>query len=180
MIRRLCAMLLLVTAAAAAPAAAQHPQTRTGFWISGGPSLGSLDLACDGCETDRETGLTLLLAMGGTVGPRLLVGGELEGWGKEIEGVDLTVGHVSGVVYWYPGATSGFFVKGGAGVAVYSVDAGPLGDEEDSGLGLHAGLGYDVRVGRNLSITPAAGLFWADLGGGDANVIHVGVSVTGH
>ena len=180
MIRRSIPAVLLVLALAAPPVAAQLAQTREGFWISGGPALGSLDLACDGCETDRETGLTVLLAMGGTVSPHLLVGGELEGWGKEIGGVDLTVGHLSGVVYWYPRPSAGLFVKGGAGVAVYSVDAGPLGDEEDTGLGLHAGLGYDVRVGRNLSITPAVGVFWADLDGGDANVLHLGLSVTGH
>ena len=164
----------------AGPMAAQHPQVRRGFWISGGPSYGSLDLACAGCETEREGGLTMLLAMGGTPRPGLLLGGEIEGWAKEIGGVDLTVGHISGVVYWYPRPASGLFVKGGAGLAVYSVDAGPLGDEEDSGLGLHAGVGYDIRVGRNLSLTPAAGVFWGDFGGGDANVLHLGMSVTGH
>ncbi|HEX6106631.1 MAG TPA: hypothetical protein VFZ26_13680 [Gemmatimonadales bacterium] len=161
-------------------ATAQRPQVREGFWISGGPGYGSLDLACDGCETDREGGLTLVLAMGGTVGRGLLLGGEIEGWGKEIEGVDLTVGHVSGVVYWYPRPTAGFFVKGGAGIASYSVDAGPLGEEDDAGLGLHAALGYDFRVGRNLSLTPSAGVFWGDFEGGDADVLHVGVAVTGH
>lgn len=178
-----CARLSLVIALALGcivPAAAQRPQTREGFWISGGPAFGSLDLACEGCETDRESGLTLLLAMGGTPARGLLIGGEIEGWGKEIAGVDITVGHLSGVVYWYPRPTAGFFLKGGAGVAVYSADAGPLGDVEDSGIGLHAGAGYDLRVGRNLSLTPAAGIFWGDFEGGDANVLHVGLAVTGH
>ena len=173
-------LLGLIAGALLAPLAAQHPQRRQGFWITGGPSYGSLDLGCPGCETDRESGLTLLLALGGTVRPNLLLGGEIEGWGKEIEGVDLTVGHASGVLYWYPRVTSGLFLKGGVGIASYSADAGPLGEEDDTGLGLHGGIGYDVRVGRNLSLTPAAGVFWADLDGGDANVIHVGVAVTGH
>lgn len=171
---------LALLAAGTAPAVAQHPQTRQGFWISGGPSYGSLDLACDGCETDRESGLTLQLAMGGTARPGLLIGGELEAWGKEIGGVDITVGHLSGVVYWYPRPATGFFVKGGGGIAVYAADAGPLGEEDDSGIGLHGGLGYDVRVGRNLSLTPAAGIFWGDFGAGDANVLHLGLSITGH
>jgi len=182
MIRRLPALLLLLALAflSVEPAAAQHPQIREGFWISGGPSFGSLDLGCDACETDRESGLTLLLAMGGTLGEGLLLGGEIEGWAKEIEGVDLTVGHLSGVVYWYPRPSGGLFLKGGAGIAVYSADAGPLGDDEDSGLGLHAGVGYDVRVGRNLSLTPTAGVFWGEFGSGNANVLHVGLAVTGH
>jgi hypothetical protein len=172
--------LALLALLAAAPAAAQRPQARQGFWISGGPSYGSLDLACSGCETDRESGLTMLLAMGGTVRPNLLLGGEIEGWGKEIAGVDVTVGHVSAVAYWYPRPAGGFFLKGGAGIAVYSADAGPLGEEDDSGVGLHAGLGYDVRLGRSFSLTPAAGVFWGDLEGGDANELHIGVSATGH
>ena len=174
------AVLALLGMVVVAPAAAQRPQLRQGFWISGGPSYGSLDLACTGCETDRESGLTLLLALGGTLRPNLLLGGEIEGWGKEIQGVDLTVGHVSGVLYWYPRTTSGFFLKGGVGIAGYSADAGPLGEEDDSGLGLHGGVGYDVRVGRNVSLTPTAGVFWADLDGGDANEIHVGLAFTGH
>ena len=181
MLRRSALSLLLALALyPPAAAVAQRPQTRQGFWISGGPAFGSLDLACSGCETERESGLTLLLAMGGTAGAGLLLGAEFEGWGKEIEGVDLTVGHLSGVVYWYPRPASGLFVKGGVGLAVYSVDAGPLGDEEESGLGLHGGLGYDLRVGRNLSLTPSAGVFWGNFDGGDANVLHIGLAVTGH
>ena len=180
MIRRLPALLFVMSLLAAGSAAAQRPQTRQGFWISGGPSFGSLDLGCDGCETDRESGLTMLLAMGGTLGEGLLLGGELEGWGKEIEGVDLTVGHLSGVLYWYPRPAAGFFLKGGAGIAVYSVDAGPLGEEDDSGIALHGGLGYDIRVGRNVSLTPSAGVFWGEFALGNANVLHVGVAITGH
>lgn len=165
---------------AAAPAAAQHPQNREGFWIGGGLGYGSMDLTCDGCETDRESGLTLRLAMGGTPRETLLLGAELEGWTKEVDGVDITVAHLSGIAAWYPRPAGGFFLKGGAGLATWSVDAGPLGDEEDSGLALHGAVGYDVRVGRNLSLTPVAGIFWGDFEGGNADVIHVGLSVTGH
>ena len=177
---RIPSLVALLVLGVPVGAAAQHPQTRAGFWISGGIGVGSLDLACNGCETDRETAPTALLAMGGTLGPGLLLGGEIEGWAKEISGVDITVGHVSGVLYWYPRPSSGLFLKGGLGIGGYSADAGPLGDESDSGIALHGGLGYDVRVGKNLSITPAAGIFWENLDGGDANVVHVGVSVTGH
>ncbi|HYC31483.1 MAG TPA: hypothetical protein VEB59_04295 [Gemmatimonadales bacterium] len=180
MLPRIPAVVAALALAAPSAALAQHPQTRSGFWISGGIGVGSLDLACNGCETDRETAATALLAMGGTLRPGLLLGGEIEGWAKEIQGVDIAVGHVSGVLYWYPRPSGGLFLKGGAGIGGYSADAGPLGDESDSGLALHGGVGYDVRVGRNVSITPAAGIFWDDLGGGDANVLHVGVSVTGH
>lgn len=161
-------------------AAAQRPQPRDGFWISGGLGYGSLDIGCEGCESDRESGVTALLAMGGSPSRSLLLGAELEGWSKEVDGVDLTFGHLSGVAYWYPRAAAGFFLKGGIGVGRLTADAGPLGEESDTGVALHGGLGYDVRVGRTISLTPAAGIFWSSLEPGNANVLHVGLSVTGH
>ena len=54
-----CALALNV-----APALAQHPQTRNGFWFSGGLGYGSL--GCDG----REGGLSGGLAFGGTLSDR--------------------------------------------------------------------------------------------------------------
>ncbi|MBA3260264.1 MAG: outer membrane beta-barrel protein [Gemmatimonadales bacterium] len=174
------AIVVALVCLTAGSASAQRPQTRAGFWIGGGLGYGSFDLGCDGCESDRESGVTALLAMGGTVSPSVLVGAELEGWGKEIDGVDLSFGHLSGVMYWYPKPAAGFFLKGGIGVARLAVDAGPLGDESDTGVGLHGGVGYDFRVGRTLSLTPAAGIFWASLDAENANVLHIGLSVTGH
>lgn len=164
----------------AAPAAAQHAQVREGFWISGGIGYGSLDIGCEDCESQRESGVTALLAMGGTTSPSLLLGAELESWTKEVNGVDILFGHLSGVAYWYPQASGGFFVKAGAGVGTLSLDAGPLGDESDTGIALHGSVGYDFRVGRTLSLTPAAGIFWASVDPGNTNALHVGLSVTGH
>lgn len=175
------ALALALVCLTAGSAAAQRPQTRGGFWISGGLGYGSMDLSCgEGCESDRESGTYALLAMGGTRSRSLLLGGELEGWMKEVDGVDLSFGHISAVAYWYPRPETGFFVKGGAGVAGFNVDAGPLGDESETGLALHGGVGYDLRLGSNLSVTPAAGIFWASLDAGNANVLHFGVAVTGH
>ncbi len=173
-------LLAVLICLIAGPAAAQSPQIREGFWISGGLGYGSLDIGCDGCESDRQSGLTARLALGGTARSDLLLGAELEGWHKEVDGVDISFGHLSGVAYWYPMPAAGFFVKGGAGVARLGTDAGPLGDESDTGIALHAAAGYDVRVGRKLSVTPVAGVFWASLDGGNANVLHLGVSITGH
>jgi hypothetical protein len=175
-----CALVLALVSLLAYPAQAQHPQTRQGFWISGGAGYGSLDVACDGCESDRESGVTALLALGGSPSQNFLIGGEVEGWSKEVDGVDIVFGHVSGVAYWYPQATGGFFVKGGVGLGTLSVDAGPLGDDSDTGLALHTGAGYDIRLGRNFSLTPTAGVFWASLDPGDSNTLYIGLNATGH
>jgi hypothetical protein len=175
-----CVLVLAFVWLLAYPAEAQRPQTREGYWISGGVGYGSWDLSCEGCQSDRESGVTVLLAMGGTPSRNLLIGGEIEGWSKEQDGVDIVFGHVSGVAYWYPRATGGLFVKGGIGIGTLSLDAGPLGDESDTGLGLHAGAGYDIRLGRNFSLTPTAGVFWASLDPGDANTLYIGLNATGH
>lgn len=175
------AIVVALVCLTAGSTSAQHPQTREGFWISGGLGYGSFDLGCDGCESDRESGVTALLAMGGTAGRSVLVGAELETWSKESDdGVDLDFGHLSGVLYFYPQPLAGFFVKGGVGIGRLSVDAGTSGDASDTGIGIHAGAGYDIRLGRTLSLTPALGIFWSSLDPGNANVLHIGLSVTGH
>jgi hypothetical protein len=139
-----------------------------------------MDVGCEGCESDRESGVTGFIGLGGTPSRNLLVGGEVEAWSKEVDGVDIVFGHVSGVAYWYPQATGGFFVKGGIGIGTFSVDAGPLGDESDNGVALHAGAGYDIRLGRNFSLTPTAGVFWASVDPGDSNTLYLGLAATGH
>lgn len=177
---RLVPVLAMLLTLGAPVLAAQRPQARAGFWISGGGGFGSLDLTCSGCTVDREPGVAYLLALGGTVSRSLLLGGEIEGWAKEVNGVDITFGHVSGVAYWYPQSNGGFFIKGGLGVASLALDAGPLSNDSENGLGLHIGAGYDVRLGKNLSLTPAGSFFWGNFEDGQANAVHLGLAVTGH
>ena len=129
---RLVPVLAMLLTLGASALAAQRPQVREGFWISGGGGYGSLDLTCSGCTVDREPGVAFLLALGGTVSRSFLLGGEIEGWTKEVNGVDITFGHVSGVAYRYPQPNGGLFIKGGVGVASLILDAGPLGDDSET------------------------------------------------
>jgi hypothetical protein len=155
----------------ASSASAQQTQTRQGFWIGGGLGYGSL--GCDGC--DRIGAPSGYLKLGGTLRNNILLGVETNGWTKSELGARLTMGNVSGAVYWYPMPTNGMFVKAGAG---YSV----LDDSfnSTSGFGLLGGVGYDVRVSRNLSVTPVANWFRGSFDGGSANVLQIGLGVTSH
>lgn len=63
----------------------------------------------------------------------------------------------------------GFFIKGGGGCGSLILDAGPLGDDSENGLGLHIGTGYDVRLGNKLSPTPVASFFWGNFDDGQAH-----------
>lgn len=170
----------LLTALLATTAFAQQAQTRQGFWIGGGMGYGSLGLSCTGCaDVGREGGLSGYAKLGGTLRPNILLGVETNGWRKSEGGATITMGNLSGAAYWYPMATQGFFVKGGAGYSILSVDDG-VTSADDSGFGLLGGVGYDFRVGRNLSITPVANWFRGGFDGGSANVLQFGLGVTSH
>jgi len=155
----------------ASSASAQKAQTRQGFWIGGGLGYGSL--GCDGC--DRVGAPSGYLKLGGTLRQNILLGVETNGWTKSELGNRLTMGNVSGAIYWYPMTTNGMFVKAGAGYSVLD-----NGFASTSGFGLLGGVGYDVRVGRNLSVTPVANWFRGSFDGGSANVLQIGLGVTSH
>jgi outer membrane protein with beta-barrel domain len=164
----ICALLAL---ALATTAGAQQAQTRQGFWIGGGLGYGSL--GCYGC--DRLGGVSGYLKLGGTLRQNILLGVETNGWTKSELGQTMTMGNMSGAAYWYPTTTGGLFLKAGLG---YSV----LDDSfvRESGFGLLGGLGYDIRVSRNLSMTPVANWFRGDFSAGSLNVFQIGLGVTSH
>jgi hypothetical protein len=168
-----CALLAMVLATTAT---AQQAQTRQGLWVGGGMGYGSMGISCEGCpDFDREGGISGYLKVGGTLRQNILLGVETTGWTKSEGGATLTMGNVSGAAYWYPMATTGLFVKAGAGYSILDD-----GFANESGFGMLAGLGYDVRVGRNLSITPVANWFRGNFDGLSANVLQLGVGVTSH
>jgi hypothetical protein len=177
---RVTGFCALLTAVLATSAFAQQAQTRQGLWVGGGMGYGSLGLSCDGCgDVDREGGLSGYAKVGGTLRQNILLGVEFNGWTKSELGATVTMGNMSGAAYWYPMATQGLFLKAGAGYSILSVED-DFGDANDTGLGILAGVGYDVRVGRNLSITPVANWFRGGFDGGSANVLQLGLGVTSH
>jgi hypothetical protein len=70
--------------------------------------------------------------------------------------------------------TQGLFIKAGAGYSALSADDG-VDSGTDSGFGVLGGVGYDIRVGRNLSLTPVANWFRGGFDGGSANVLQIGL-----
>lgn len=174
----------------ATPLAAQHPQVRKGFWIGFGPTYGSADATCDGCVSGREGSFGLFIKLGGTLSQKVLLGGEINSWMKDEAGVTTFMGSMAAVVYYYPIATGGLFVKGGPGVSSLQASGnGP--DLEGYGWGVTAGVGYDIRVGRNISITPVGNFWYGQPGniqqsgttvitGWKQNVFEFGLGITFH
>ena len=161
----------------AAPAAAQRAQTRSGFWFNGGIGFGSA--GCDGCN-GRETAPTLTLTFGGTLSPKFLLGASLDGWSKSSGGTTITIGTLLARLRFYPSATGGFFLTAGLGMGTVTADISGLGSDSETGTGVLLGLGYDIRVGKNLSLTPFWNGFATHTTNTDFNVGQLGLSITTH
>lgn len=157
---RLAGLVATLTVLASSPAWAGHPQDRQGFWIGFGGGYGSAfaEADCQDCGGgSREGSFTAFVKLGGTLNQRVLLGVESNAWIKEEEGVTLTLGSATATLTFYPQASSGFFLKGGAGLSYVSTDlsSGTLSvSVSKTGWGVLAGAGYDLRLGRNFSLTP--------------------------
>jgi hypothetical protein len=132
---------------------AQRPQTREGFWISFGFGAGNLSWECDGCTKQDHGGRTGFLRLGGTPSNKILLGAEINAWALDIGPADIIAGYTAFTVYWYPSATGGLFLKGGLGSGYYERQSASSRAESTSGAIL-LGAGYDIRVGRKISISP--------------------------
>jgi hypothetical protein len=166
---------------AASTASAQRAQTRGGFW--GNFGLGWATLGCEDCF-DRIEGAAGVLALGGTLSSKWQLGGAVNTWTRSEDDATLTVGLVSVAARFYPSATGGFHLLGGLGVASIEFqvgDEGPTLSGRETGTGAVLGLGYDIRLGRLVSLTPFANWIGTRYdGGGDLNFAQLGLSVTIH
>ena len=170
---------------------AQNPQDKHGFWIGFGAGYGSADVSCDGCgNPDRLGSVSGFLKLGGTLSQQFLLGGEFDGWTKKSSGITEYLGNASVAVHFYPSVKYGFFLKGGGGMATYrATGSGP--DISGTGWGVIGGIGYDWRVGKNISLTPVANVYFGKPGdltskgttvlrGWKQNVLDVGLGITFH
>jgi len=153
--------------------AAPRLQTREGVWFNAGFGLGTLScIECDGWLNGLSGGLSV----GRTMSDRLLLGVGTTGFYKSVLGIGLSAGSVADArLRFYPVRTSGFFITGGMGLGSVSI-----ANEREYGLSTVLGLGWDVRVRRNLSLTP----FWNGIGvvtsNANASVGQIGLGITVH
>jgi hypothetical protein len=170
-------MLALLIGVLVWPSAAQAQNTRSGFWFNGGLGWGSL--GCQDCN-DRLSGVTGNLALGGTISRKVLLGVGTNGWTREEDGVRLSAATLTAQVRFYPSAEGGFYMLGGIGYGRIDLDVSGVGTTSENAGGALLGVGYDLRIGRNASITP----FWNGAGisnqDGDANFGQLGLGITIH
>lgn len=170
-------LLLVLGLQLPAVAAAQaSPETRAGFWWNGG--LGYSTIGCDGC-TRRQNSLAIAMAAGGTVSRKVLFGASIDAATRSESGARQIVATVLARLRFYPSLTSGFFLTAGVGLGMLSAE-GTDANRRDTGTAALLGLGYDIRVGPNVSLTP----FWNGFSTGELdtnyNVGQLGLSLTIH
>jgi hypothetical protein len=123
----------------------------------------------------RFNGLSGGLALGGTLNEKWLFGVGTTGFSRTVDGDTLSLGTLDARFRFYPKPTNGFFLTGGLGVGTAE-----YAGESEVGFGVILGLGYDARVGKNISITP----FWNGIGmsfdGVGVNFGQIGVGITIH
>ena len=183
--RVLVATTLALLGLGVSSALAQRPQERRGFWFGFGLGYGSL--GCEDCESRTGSG-SGYLKLGGTVSPSILLGFEANGWAKTEDDVTFTMGAATAVVYFYPVSAKGFHLKGGLGLATadFSTEVGQVTvSYDDADVGGMLGLGWDFRIGRNVSLVPFTSIFGGGIRGpngnkGTFNVWQLGVGLTVH
>lgn len=171
------AALILAAFSPQVASAQGHSQTRQGFWFNGGMGYGSL--GCQDCG-GREGGLSGGIALGGAVSQKVLLGVGTNAWTKSESGGRLTVGTLTALIRFYPSSTGGFFLLGGLGVGQVHAELSGFGSASETGAGALVGLGYDFRVGQNVSLTPYWNGFAMSTSNSDANVGQLGLGITVH
>jgi hypothetical protein len=185
-------------ATAAVRKQASEPRSHSGFHAAIGLGAGSLGVSCDDCEDDREEGGVLMLRFGGALRPGLVLSGEATGWNRkeEDDGGTTLDAHASWLLLswqFYPDPAAGFWWKIGAGASSIDVTVDPPGfgsaKLQTVGLGLSAGVGYDIHVARGFSLTPFIDLMMgaeseAKVNGSDsgeklgANLLYLGLAAS--
>jgi hypothetical protein len=93
------------------------------------------------------------------------------------------VGTVTALARFYPSAVGGFFLQGGLGYGTVEVNGEGEGFSVtvgQSGAGIVLGLGWDLRVGDNISLTPYLNSYAVSTEDVNANVVQGGLAITFH
>lgn len=146
--------LIVITGLSATSLGAQRPQIRQGFWVSMSGGTGNLNWSCDGCAKLDHGGGAIALRLGGSTSQNVLLGAEFNYVLVDLGTAEINGGYAAFTVYWYPRATGGLFIKGGAGVGTFYRHSSDTVTAQSTSAAVLLGAGYDIRVGRKISVNP--------------------------
>ena len=131
-------------------------QGRRGPFFSFGFGAGDESYDVSGDAKGYSNGLNrpvFTASGGGAVGRKWELGGEVDGWLNDINGVNQVLGSAMLITNFFP-SDRGFFLKGGAGFSFSSFDYGGGVSTSQTGFAWTVGTGVEVPVGRRLSLVP--------------------------
>ncbi len=144
------------------------PQKQRGSWYIGfglGGGDGSLRLRDAGSMSFEDyvgpspTQLTLNFKVGATMTPKLLLGFDItairSAWEDGGNTAAAQVTNYMAVATYFP-TERGFFLRGGAGLSVFGVEAEATGasfSDSTSGVSVLGGIGYAFWLGRSFNLT---------------------------
>lgn len=157
---------------------------RKGFWLTAGIGGGSESFDANdglGWSDDKGGGLGYV-KLGGTVSQSLLLGAEFNAWGTRYryEGYDRSLTSAMFIAQWYPAPRGDFWLRGGVGFARDYLDIDGEPQTHENGTALAVGLGYDIRVSRNVSVTPMLDLQGHRYDSHDERLVNIGLGITFH
>lgn len=159
--------------------AAQGP-ARSGFWLEGAIGTGTVRNSCHSCPyVTVAYGSADYFRIGGALSPRVLVGLEVFALSSSdlalapgAAPVEAENGSIAPIVIWYVGR-SGFFLKGGAGLArgsfLVRTASGQGITTGRTGSSLTFGVGWDIGIARWLALTANLGTYVTAIGDVDVN-----------
>src|SRR3972149_5481078 len=169
-VRSLSIAATLIALTAPSLAFAQGPgRTRTGFWFNAGLGWGTAD--CELCVDQRVGGAAGVLALGGTLSQRLMLGASANAWIRHEGDLTQTLGALNAIVRFYPFSRGHFYLLAGLGASAREVKTGTAGI---------LGAAYDFRIARNVSLTPFANVIGVDFDGQGTGFTQIGLGITVH
>jgi hypothetical protein len=129
---------------------------RSPVWATVAVGRGDLQVNCGICRQTDQSSWAADVSLGGWVGPRTALGGEMGAWRLGGDEATQRLMLFSLVSRLYPLTKAAGFVKLGVGFMGYRSSDGEQALSARS-LALQAGFGYDVRV-RRYVIVPHVGL----------------------
>jgi hypothetical protein len=151
------ATLVAVPLTARSQATAAPRRERAPVWATLSAGRGDLRVNCGICRPDDQTSWAADASLGGWIGARTTLGGELGAWRLGGDEATQRVTMISAVSQLYPVSKIPAFVKLGVGMMSYrSTD----GEQElwARSLALQAGFGVDIPIRHRYIVVPHATL----------------------
>jgi hypothetical protein len=130
---------------------------RSPLWATLSAGRGDLQINCEICRRNDQSSWAADVTVGGWIGARMTLGGELGTWRRCGDDATQRVMMVSAVSQLYPIAKAAAFVKLGLGLMGYRSTDGEQALSARS-LALQAGFGYDIAVKNRYIVVPHATL----------------------